>query len=124
MEGIGSLFYVDDVVATFPPKQAVSNAVGVALPMYERMVRARYNLGPQKTAVMCCYGADPPDIQNMQCSVYKALGCFIDEHLILDNQGAFVLNVGKPCSRNFPTCPTSVVFLPCRCSGSGCRTKG
>ena len=92
------------------------------LPMYERMTRARYNLGPQKTAVMCCYGADPPDIQNMQCSVYNVLGCFIDEHLILDNQEAFVLNVGKPCSRKFPTCPTSVVFLPCRCSG--CRTKG
>ena len=92
------------------------------LPMYERMTRARYNLGPQKTAVMCCYGADPPDIQNMQCSVYNVLGCFIDEHLILDNQEAFVLNVGKPCSRKFPTCPTSVVFLPCRCRG--CRTKG
>ena len=30
VEGIGSLFYVDDVVATFPPKQAVSNAVRVA----------------------------------------------------------------------------------------------
>ena len=84
-----------DVVATFPSKQAVFNAVHVALPMYERMVRARFNLCPQKTAVMCCYGADPPDIQNMQCSVHKVLGCFIDEHLTLNNQEAFVLNVGK-----------------------------
>ena len=117
VEGIGSLLYVDDVVATFPSKEAVFNAVHVALPMYERMVRARFNLGPQQTAVMCCYGADPPDIQDMQCSVYKVLGCFIDEQLTLNNQEAFVLNVGRPYSRNFSTCPMSVVFLPCCCSG-------
>jgi hypothetical protein len=95
VEGIGSLLYVDDVVATFPSKEAVFNAVHVALPMYERMVRARFNLGPQQTAVMCCYGADPPDIQDMQCSVYKVLGCFVDEQLTLNNQEAFVLNVGE-----------------------------
>ena len=95
VEGIGSLLYVDDVAATFPSKQAVSNAARAALPMYERMARAKFNLGPQRTAVMCCYGADPPDIQNMQCSVRKVLGCFIDEHLTLNNQEAFVLNVGK-----------------------------
>ena len=95
VEGIGSLLYVDDIVAIFPPKEVVFNVMHVVLPIYKRMTCARFNLNPQKTAVMCCYGADPPDIQDMQCSVYKVLDYFFDEQLILNNQDLFVLNVGK-----------------------------
>ena len=35
VEGIGLLLYIDDVVAIFPSKEAVFNAVHVALPIYE-----------------------------------------------------------------------------------------
>ena len=43
VEGIGFFLYIDDVVAIFPSKEAVFNAVHVALPMRTHRIFKIYN---------------------------------------------------------------------------------
>lgn len=92
---LGPLIYIDDVVGAFPSADAVSTAVNVGLRRSEMTARAKFNLGPPKTAIMLCFGAVDTSLRHSQCTSYKLLGFHLDSDLSLRERETYLLNIGR-----------------------------
>ncbi|CAE7210833.1 ASB2, partial [Symbiodinium natans] len=70
---LGPLLFIDDVVASFASALEVEYAVTSGLPQFARMVKACFNMGPSKTAVMPCFGAVVPALPDIICELFVLL---------------------------------------------------
>ena len=92
---LGPLLFIDDVVASFASARDVEFAAKAGLETFAQMVKACFNMGPTKTAVMPCVGAAVPDLPDITCSSYKLLRVHLDCGFTFESRLGFIIRVGR-----------------------------
>ena len=92
---LGPLLFVDDVVTPFATDRDVQHAVAHGLQAYTRFAQAEFNLGPTKTAVMCCMDAPATSLAALACDSYKLLGVLVDSQFSFVKRSKQILQIGK-----------------------------
>ena len=92
---LGPPLFVDDVVASFASDEEVTRAVDAGLGEFASLVKACFNMGPTKTAIMACLDANAPSRRQVACENYKLLGIQIDRDLSFRDRLGYLLRVGR-----------------------------
>ena len=90
---VGPLFYVDDGIVPCPSSGHAAAVVEVGARRFASRVKASFNLGPNKTAVLPVLGAQPCGYRCPE--VYTLLGVSVDSGLTFAPRLSDVLRMGK-----------------------------
>ena len=109
---LGPLLFIDDVVAPFPSCTEVCKAATEGLDLFAHTVRAKFNMGPSKTAIMPCYDAPDVPLVDIACETYKLLGVQLERGLSLEMRLAHILKVGNALFQELMTMAKQAGFPP------------
>ncbi|CAE7834833.1 unnamed protein product [Symbiodinium sp. CCMP2592] len=91
---LGALLFVDDVVASFASEVTVCHAATEGLQAYATAIKAQFNMGPTKTAIMPCFSAPDVPLRSIMCENYKLLGVQLERDFSFKARADFICRAG------------------------------